>query len=371
MLVWVAPAVASAGVDSGVARQPIVDWDAYQVNLERMMDPGRGLVRMMHDSARRAPKKIAFPEGVEARVVKAASVLAREGIATPVLMGLPEEVEEAALAAGVSLEGVEVCYPRRHPRLPEMVDQYLRVNQRRGMTKAKAWSEVVSRSRCAMMMLRSGEVDGIVMGADKAYAASLRPALGIIGARRHGAVCGVTLVLTQNQPLFFADTAVNVDPDAEMLATIVELTIERVRAFDVEPRVAMLSFANFGAVPHEQSSKMARAMELVRERHPSLMIDGEVTVETAIDMDWSAKVFPWSRLTKSANVFVFPNLAASNIGYKLLRRLGGASVFGPILVGMDRPLNVIPLAADAMDIVNLAAYTVVSAQEARPRLSVS
>jgi len=370
VLLWVAPAVARAAIESGVARQTIEDWDAYQVRLERMMDPGRGLVRMLHDSARRSPKRIAFPEGSEPRVVKAASVLAREGIATPVLLGLPEEIKETAEAAGVSLEGVEMLYPRRHPDFDKFVDEYTRVNARRGMTRARARSEVTSRSKCSMIMLRSGDVDGIVMGADKAYASSLKPALRTIGARG-GAVCGVTLVLTRNQPLFFADTAVNVDPDAEMLARIVELTAERVRGFDVEPRVAMLSFANFGAVPHEQSRKMAEATEIVRQRQPDLMIDGEVTVDTALDIDWSAKMFPWSRITKQANVFVFPNLAAANIGYKLLHRLGGASVFGPILVGMDAPVNVIPLVADAMDIVNLAAYTVVSAQEAKGMRAIS
>lgn len=369
VLLWVAPAVARAAVESGVARLPIQDWDAYHVNLERMMDPGRGLVRMMHDSARRAPKRIVFPEGSEPRVVKAASLLAREGIATPILMGLEEEVRETAAEAGVSLEGVEICYPRRHPNFDDVARDYLEVNQRKGMTLARAYSEVESRSRFAMMMLRRGEVDGCVVGADKAYAASLRPALKTIGSADH-AVCGLTLVLTRNQPLFFADTAVNVDPDAEMLAKIVTLTVERVKAFDVEPRVAMLSFASFGAVDHPHASKMSDAMEIVRKAHPNLMIDGEVTIDAALDVDWASKMFPWSRLTKEANVFVFPNLASANIGYKLLHRLGGASVFGPVLLGLNKPVNVVPLAADAMDIVNLAAYTVVSAQESEPSLAV-
>jgi malate dehydrogenase (oxaloacetate-decarboxylating)(NADP+) len=199
----------------------------------------------------------------------------------------------------------------------------------------------------------------------------MKPALQLIGTQHktapdgrqvRGKACGLYMLLTRTRTLFFADTTCQIDPSAEDLAAITLDVVECVRGFDIEPRVAMLSFANFGAVDHDDCRKMARATELVRQRAPELVIEGEIQVDVAVDMDLRAQMFPWSRLTEPANVFIFPNLASANIAYKLMHQIGGASIFGPILLGMAKPVHILALNVDANDIVNLSAYAVVSAQ---------
>jgi malate dehydrogenase (oxaloacetate-decarboxylating)(NADP+) len=362
VLLWLAPAVARAAMESGVAKHPIDDWDAYGVRLDAMMDPGRGLLRQIMDKAKRAPKRIVFPEGNSPRVIKAADVLRREGIAVPILLGLEEEIQAAADTAGIDLEGLDIVYPRADQRLEGYVETYLELNERRGATADRARSDLSSRSSFGMMMVRQGDADGIVVGATRPYAEAIAPALRLIGC--DGRACGVYMVLTRDQTLFFADTTAHIDPDAETLADITHKVVGLVRDFDIEPRVAMLSFANFGAVRHRECAKVARATELVAAQDPSLMIEGEIQVDVAVDMNLAQSRFPWTRLTKGANTFIFPNLAAANISYKMLHQLGGASIFGPILLGMHKPVNILALNSDSADIVNLAAYTVVRAQEA-------
>ncbi|MEE2779680.1 MAG: phosphate acyltransferase, partial [Myxococcota bacterium] len=360
VLLWVAPAVAQAAMDSGVARRPIEDWDAYRVRLEQMMDPGRGLLRRIFTKARQELQRIVLPESTDPRVVKAASVLAREQVVQPVLLGNIDELSAAAEAAQVSLDGIEVIEPEKNERYEEYVARYLDVNKRRGATEARARTELSDSSMFGMMMVREGHADGIVVGATRPYAEAIRPALGLIGTQ--GRACGLHMVLTRSQTMFFADTTVNIDPDAETLADLTLTVARAVRSFAIEPRVAMLSFANFGAVRHRDCAKMAKAVALVRAREPDLMIEGEMQVDLAVDMNLRERTFPWSRLTETANTFIFPNLASANIAYKMLHQVGGASIFGPVLLGVRRPVNILAFNSDATDIVNLAAYTAVQAQ---------
>jgi malate dehydrogenase (oxaloacetate-decarboxylating)(NADP+) len=364
VLGWVAPAVARAAIESGVARKPIADWDVYRQRLEQMMDPGRGLMRQIIDKARSDPKRVVFPEGYDDRVVKAATVLAREGIARPILIGKRDQIAKIAEAAGLDLDGIEVVDPPSHPHFEDYASKFLKLMERRGVTRPEARRRMHSQTRFGLMMLREGEADSIVMGATKAYAEAMRPALQLIGAR--GRACGMYILLTRSRTLFFADTTVQIDPSAEELAQITLDVVERVKSFDIVPRVAMLSFANFGAVQDDTCRKMARATELVRQRDPSLMIEGEIQVDVAVDMELRGQLFPWSQLTEPANVFIFPNLASANITYKMLHQIGGASIFGPILLGMNRPVHLLALNVDASDIVNLSAYAVVSAQQPEP-----
>ncbi len=360
VLGWVAPAVARAAIDSGVAARPITDWAGYSLRLEQMMDPGRGLMRQIIDKARSDPKRVVFPEGYDERVVKAATVLAREGIANPILIGQRAQIQRVADQVGVELDGIETIDPPEHPRFGDYCEAFLALMERRGVTRPEARRRMFSQTRFALMMLREGDADSLVMGATRAYAEAMRPALQLIGTESKA--CGMYILLTRTRTLFFADTTVQIDPSAEDLATLTMNVVERVKSFDITPRVAMLSFANFGAVPHEDCRKMARAAELVRRRDPTLMIEGEVQVDVAIDMELRQQMFPWSRLTEPANVFIFPNLASANIAYKMMHQIGGASVFGPILLGMKRPMHILALNVDANDIVNLSAYAVVSAQ---------
>ncbi|MFO0749585.1 MAG: NADP-dependent malic enzyme [Myxococcota bacterium] len=361
VLGWVAPAIARAAIESGVARRPIADWEAYRGRLEQMMDPGRGLMRQIIDKARHDPKRVVLPESYDDRVLKAAAVLKREGIAHPVLVGHRDQIEGIARFANLDLEGIEIIQPSAHPRFDHYVAAFATAMQRRGVTRPEARRRMHSQTRFSLMMLREGDVDCLVMGATKPYAEAMKPALTLLGTK--GRACGMYILLTRSRTLFFADTTVQIDPSAEDLAEITRNVVERVRSFDIVPRVAMLSFANFGAVDHASTKKMARATELVRQQEPDLMIEGEIQVDLAVDMELRAQMFPWSRLTEPANVFIFPNLAAANIAYKLMHQIGGASIFGPILLGMKRPMHLLALNVDASDIVNLAAYAVVSAQQ--------
>ncbi|MCC6621269.1 MAG: NADP-dependent malic enzyme [Deltaproteobacteria bacterium] len=360
VLGWVAPAVARAAMESGVARRPIADFGAYRARLEQMMDPGRGLTSQIIDKARTDPKRVVLPESYDERVLKAASVLAREGIAHPVLVGQRDQIEAIARGLKLDLDGVEIVHPPEHPRFPHYVARFEELMQRRGVTRPQARRRMFSQSRFGLMMLREGDADCLVTGATRPYAEAMKPALELVGTS--GRACGMYLVLTRTRTFFFADTTAQIDPDAEALAEITLNVVERVRSFDIVPRVAMLSFTNFGSVDHPQCKKVARAAELVRRREPDLMIEGEIQVDVAVDMELRQQMFPWSRLTEPANVFIFPNLASANIAYKLMHQLGGASIFGPILLGMKRPVNILALNVDASDIVNLAAYAVVSAQ---------
>ncbi len=361
VLGWVAPAVARAAAESGVAMKPITDWTAYSLKLEQMMDPGRGLIRQIIDKARSDPKRVVFPEGYDDRVVKAATVLAHEGIARPILIGDREQIEAIARTHSLDLDGIEIVNPPEHPRIKHYTEAFLQLMQRRGITQPEARRRMYSQTKFGLMMLREGDADTLVMGASKPYAEAMKPALQLIGT--HTKACGMYILLTRSRTLFFADTTCQIDPSAEDLATLTLDVVARVKSFDIVPRVAMLSFANFGTVAHPDCKKMARATELVRQRDPSLMIEGEIQVDVAVDMDLRNHMFPWSRLTEPANVFIFPNLASANIAYKMMHQIGGASIFGPILIGMKRPMHILALNVDANDIVNLSAYAVVSAQQ--------
>jgi malate dehydrogenase (oxaloacetate-decarboxylating)(NADP+) len=360
----VAPAVARAAMESGVARQPIHDFDAYRQKLERMMDPGRGLMRQIFDKARSDPKRLVLTDSHDERVLKAATVLAREGIAYPVLIGSRDALHEQAARLNLSLDGIEIIHPPEHPKFQAYTETFELLMRGRGLTRPQAQRRMHSQTRFALMMLREHDVDCCVSGATRPYAEAMRPAIDIIGT--DGRAAGLYIVLTRSRTYFFADTTVHIDPTADQLAEITMKVVDQVRSFDIEPRVAMLSFSNFGAVNHKDTRKMAEATRLVRERDPSLMIEGEIQVDIAVDMDVRAQMFPWSRLTEPANVFIFPNLAAANIAYKLMHQIGGASIFGPILLGMKRPVHLLALNVDANDIVNLAAWSVVSAQGQQP-----
>jgi malate dehydrogenase (oxaloacetate-decarboxylating)(NADP+) len=263
----VAPAVARAAIDSGVARKPITDWDTYTLALEKMMDPGRGLVRQIIDKAKSAPKRVVFPESHDERVIKAATVLAHEGIARPVLIGQRDQIERIAAASSLDLEGIEIIDPPHHPRFAHYAESFTRLMQRRGVTRPEAQRRMHGKTRFALMMLREGDVDSLVMGAAKPYAEAMKPALQLIGTE--GKACGMYIILTRTRTLFFADTTCQIDPSAEDVAAMTLEVVERVKSFDIVPRVAMLSFANFGAVPHGDNRKMARATRCSVQRTES------------------------------------------------------------------------------------------------------
>jgi len=363
VLLWEAPAVAKAACETGVARRPIEDWDAYRGALERRINPSSTVMRKIFTVAKESPCRIAFPEGDDPQVLRAAQRLLDDKIAIPILIGRPERIAAVQREEQLDLNGAVVVDPIASPHLDAFVRAYFERRKRRGVTLSVARIKMLNPINFALMMLQEGHADGVVAGRTVHYAESMRPALQIIGPEVSGQpVFGVYLVLVKSDILLFADTTVNIDPSAEQLARIAVNTARFAESLGLKPRVAMLSFANFGSSPCAQTAKVRTATKLAKEMVPDLVIDGEVQVDVATDPHLVAEVYPFCELKQPANVFIFPTLEAGNIGYKLLARLGGATVIGPILIGMARPVNVLQHGSDADSIVNLAAFTAFQAQ---------
>ncbi|HET6765250.1 MAG TPA: NADP-dependent malic enzyme [Longimicrobiaceae bacterium] len=369
IMLWVAPAVARAAIETGVARVEI-DLGEYRDQLDRRLGRGREVMRDIMNRARRDPRRIVYPEGEHDRVIRAASVVVSEGIAIPVLLGREERIRETAARLGSSLEGVVIVDRLGdEPRLERYAQHLYRHRQRKGMTLSEARAEVRRSVTYACLMVADGEADGLVAGEDMYYPETIRPALETLGtAPGVNRVAGLYMMVMEQDILFFADTTVNIDPDAATLAEIAGLTAAFARRLGVEPRVAMLSFSNFGSVRSPVADKVRQATELVKKLHPGLEVDGEMQVEMALDPEWRKRAYPFSTLEGAANVLVFPDLNSANIAYKLVARAGGAEAFGPILLGMARPVHVLQRGAEAAEIVNLTAIAVVDAQDevARP-----
>jgi malate dehydrogenase (oxaloacetate-decarboxylating)(NADP+) len=364
IMLWVAPAVAKAAMETGVARTH-VELKRYREELEARLGPSRELMRGIINRARQQPKKIVFPEGEHERIIRAVAQIVEEGIAHPILVGSPDRIRERAVELGVSLEGVTLVDPLEEPERRERyaLDLYER-RKRKGVTIEEARGRVRSAMYFGLMMVREGDADGLLAGEDLYYPETIRPALQTIGtAPGVDHVAGLYMMILEKQPVFFADTTVNISPDAETLAEIASLAAGFVRRLGIEPRVAMLSFSNFGSVQHPESARVRAATELVKARHPELVVEGEMQADTAVVADILRRDYPFSALQGPANVLVFPDLNAANITYKLLARLGGAEAIGPILLGMDRPIHVLQRGSSAAEIMHLTALAVIDAQE--------
>jgi malate dehydrogenase (oxaloacetate-decarboxylating)(NADP+) len=364
IMLRVAPAVARAAMETGVARLEI-DLEAYRGELEARLGRGREVMREIMDRARRDPRRIVYPEGEHERIIRAAAVVVGERIARPVLLGRPDVIRENARSLGISLDGIEVLDPwddeaRRDRYAAEL---YTR-RQRKGVTLAEARERMRHEVSFGCMMVREGDADGLVAGVDMHYPETIRPALEAVGTapgvRR---VAGLYMLVLEQEIVFFADTTVNIDPDAETLAEIAMLSAGFVRRLGLVPRVAMLSFSNFGSVRHPHAEKVRAATRRVKELDPSLEVDGEMQLDTAANDDLRRALYPFTSLENRPNVYIFPDLNAANIAYKLMWRMGGAEGFGPILLGMARPIHVLQRGSEAADIANLTALAVVDAQE--------
>ncbi|MDB4950422.1 MAG: malic enzyme [Gemmatimonadetes bacterium] len=367
IMLWVAPAVARAAMKSRVSRVQI-DLGEYRDELERRLGRGREVMRDVMNRARRDPRRIVYPEGEHERVIRAAALVVSEGIAKPVLLGRAERISETAARLGASLEGVEIVDRLGdEERMERYAQQLYRTRQRKGMTLSEARAEVRRSVTFGCLMVAEGEADGLVAGEDMYYPETIRPALETLGtAPGVRKVAGLYMMVTEREILFFADTTVNIDPDAETLAETATLAAAFARRLGIEPRIAMLSFSNFGSVRSPQSDKVRRATEIIKRAQPGLEVDGEMQVETALDPEWRERVYPFSTLRGPANVLIFPDLNSANIAYKLVGRAGGAEAFGPILLGMARPVHVLQRGAEAAEIANLTAIAVVDAQDEDP-----
>ena len=362
VLIWESSAVAEAAIRSGVARVRI-DIEEYRDTLERRLGKSREVMRIMINQARRAPKRVVFPEGEHEKVLRATQTILDEQFAQPVLLGNEAKIRELAGALDLHIEAVEIVDPEDSARFEDYASALFRLRQRKGVTMAEARRMMRNRTVFGAMMVGQGDVDALVCGISQHYPDTIRPALQIIGMREDcSRVVGLFMMVMKDRVYFFADTTVNIEPTAEELADIAILSAEVAGRFNITPRIAMLSFSNFGSVRHPFADKVRRAVEIVKSRAPHLMIDGEMQADTAVVHDFIEEHFPFSTLTEPANVLIFPDLQSANIGYKLVQRLGGAEAIGPILVGMKKPVHVLQHGFETKDIVNMAAIAVVDAQ---------
>jgi malate dehydrogenase (oxaloacetate-decarboxylating)(NADP+) len=362
VLLWVAPAVAWAAVASGAASE-FVDLDEYRERLEARLGKARGFMRGVINRAINNPRKVVFPEGEETKIIRAAAILVDEGIAMPTLLGRPEVIIECARQANISLDDITIEDPATSPRREEYAHFLWAIRQRKGMSLEEARRRLFNGNYYGSCMVARGDVDALVSGMTMHYPETIRPALEVIGAHpKAGLVSGMYMLVFNDHVVFCADTTVNIDPSAEQLAQIAYAASRITRTFGIEPRIAMLSFSNFGSVRHPDAEKVARAVKLLRQRDPTLLVDGEMQADTALVPELLHRDYPFSTLGGRANVLIFPNLSAGNIAYKLLNHLGGATAIGPILVGMNRPVHVLERGAEVQEIVNMAAVAVVDAQ---------
>jgi malate dehydrogenase (oxaloacetate-decarboxylating)(NADP+) len=368
VLISVAPAVAQAAMESGVAQQP-VNIEEYQEQLRRRLGKAHEVMRVMVNKAQRAPKRVVFPEGEEGKILRACQILTDERIAKPILLGDEERIWAKVSDLHLHLDDVVVVDPARMPVREAYAEEFFQLRHRKGVTRSEAAELISNRNVFGALMVHMGDADALIGGLTEHYPDTLRPALQVLavrpGLRR---VSGLYVLITSKGDLFFlADTTVNIEPDPEDLAEIAITTAEMARRFDVEPRVAMLSFSNFGSTSHPLATKVRRATEIVRQRMPGLMIDGEMQADTAVMPEIIDQTYAFSSLKGGANVLIFPNLEAGNIAYKLLMRIGGCEAIGPILMGLSKPVHVLQRGSEVNEIVNMAAIAVVDAQETKTR----
>ncbi len=365
VLYRVASAVAEAAMESGVARRPIADMDVYRAELEKRVHPTREAVRRFMMQARSGERaRIVFPEGDHDKILRAAQVIVDEGIAHPILLGHPDEIQSKMQELGLQMAPTSytIVNPFDRANIPERyVDTYTEVRERRGVPRDRAVQKLQGRIHYAMMMVREGDADGCVSGVSYTYPETIRPALRIVGlAEDATCACGMYMVLDRNGKVrFFADTTINMQTDADTLAQIAVLTADRVKQLGITPRVAMLSFSNFGSARNEESAKVEKATTLVKEMRPDLMIDGEMRVDVALDPERAKEDYPFCELKEEANVFIFPSLDAGNISYQMMQYLGGMEVVGPILIGLAHPVNVLPRNCSLRTVIGMTAVTAV------------
>ena len=364
VLIFEASAVAQAAMETGVAQTP-VDLKHYREALERRQGTAHGVMRAMVNKAQMDPKRIVFTEGQEGKILRACQILLDEKIASPILLGNEQAIRAKAAELRLHLNGVQIVDPARHPRLEEYAEEFFSLRQRKGVTHTEARQLILNPTTFGSMMVRLGDADALIGGLTTHYPDTIRPALQVIDVRPElKRVAGVYVLITPKSDIYFlADATVNIDPSAEELAEIAIMAAEKARRFNQEPRVAMLSFSNFGSTHHPWAEKVRRAVDLVRQRAPHLMIDGEMQADTAVVPQIIEETYPFSTLKGGANVLVFPNLESGNIAYKLLQRIGGCELIGPLLTGLSKPVHVLQRGSEVNDIVHVAAVAVVDAQE--------
>ncbi|MBP6686940.1 MAG: NADP-dependent malic enzyme [Lacibacter sp.] len=367
LLSYVAPAVAKAAMDSGVAQHPITNWEEYENILNHRLGIDNQLMRAIGSKARKDPKRVVFADAENVKVLKAAQLAYEEGVAYPILLGDVKNINDIAEVNGIDIEGIPVLDPKSK-EMEEMRlkfgDHFFQKRQRKGLNRYEAAKAMKERTHFGCMMVETGEADAMISGLSRKYSDTIRPALQIIGKDENvRKIAGMYIMLTKRGPLFLADATVNFNPRADELADITQLVAKEVRSFGITPRVAMLSYSNFGSSESNEAKLVARAREIVKEREPNLVCDGEVQPLVAFNKEILKENYPFSELVNGEpNVLIFPNLAAGNIAYNLLQEVGEADAIGPILLGLKKPVHILQLGSSVRSIFNMVLISVVDAQ---------
>ncbi len=367
LITEVAPAVARAAMETGVARKAITDWDTYKVELMTRMGLYNQLVNDAHQKARQNPKRILFADAEEYGVLKAIQVVVQEKLAHPILLGSRETIEKVAADNNLSIEGLPIIdmndYSEKE-RKQRYAQLFFEKRQRKGVNFEEALHLMSDRNYFGAMMVETGEVDGMLGGYANKYPDTVRPALQIVAVNNSlNHIAGMYIVMTKNGPYFFGDTTVNFEPAVQTLADTTLLIAREVRKFNIEPVIAMLSYSNFGSVRNETTVRASEAVSFLHENYPDLIVDGEMQANYAFNKDLRMKLFPFSKLgNRDVNTIIFPNLSSGNIAYKMMNELGKVDIIGPILLGMRKPINVLQMHCSVREIVNMTAITVVDAQ---------
>jgi len=365
VLIWEATAVAKAAIESGVAKNPIKDFEAYKDCLNARFGRSNEIMRVFIHKAQETPKKIVFPEGEEDKILRASQIILDEKIAEPVLLGNPKKIKDRVKELGLSFDisKVEILEPAASEKLQGYAEALFAIRQRKGKTMVDAKRMVKNHNIFGMLMVNSGEADGLISGLTQHYPDTIRPALQIIG-KEEGAknIAGLYMMVFKNRTVFIADATVNIEPTSEELAGIVLLVAEKVKQLDIEPKIAMLSFSSFGSTKHPLAEKVKKAVEIVNKTNPDLIVDGEIQADVALNENLLKEYYPFSNLKEGANVLICPDLTSANILYKTLVELGGAVAIGPILLGIKKPVYLLGHGNTVDDIVNITAMAVFEAK---------
>ncbi|MBS1682059.1 MAG: NADP-dependent malic enzyme [Bacteroidetes bacterium] len=365
LITTVSPAVAKAAMESGQATHHITDWELYNEELLKRIGIDQKLTSRIIDMAKKKPKRILFAEADHHKILKAAQILYEEKIAQPILLGSRVEIERLVKEHSLEIGDCKIIDPREEKELTEKYARaYFEKRQRKGVSYQDALRQMRDRNAFGAMMLEFGEADALVSGLTKDYSKTILPSLQIIGmAKSVNRVAGMYIIINKKGTFFFSDCTVNVDPTADELVGIIGLTSRGVKFFDNDPRVAVLSYSNFGSSKGEVPEKAREAVRLAKIKYPNLIIDGDIQANVAFDVELQQEIYPFSALAKQgANTLIFPNLASANIAYKLLMEIGGAEAIGPILLGMKKPVHILQLGSSIRQIVTMAAIAVVDAQ---------
>jgi malate dehydrogenase (oxaloacetate-decarboxylating)(NADP+) len=367
LITTVAPAVAKAAMDSGVAQIQIEDWEVYKDELASRLGLDNKLIKNVTEKAKRNPKRVVFAEADNYKTLKAAQIVYEEGIAKPILLGKVKKIQELVEEYQLELGDIPIIDPRsssENDRKQKFAELLFEKRKRRGITLVEARDLMRSRNYFGSAMVEVGEADALISGLTRNYASTIRPALQVIGTDDDvSKIAGMYILFTKKGPFFFADTTVNVNPSAKDIVDITALVAKIVARFKITPRIALLSYSNFGSAEGEDPLKMREATRMLHEQHPNIIVDGEIQANFALNKELRTEIFPFSELARrNTNTLIFPNLSSGNIAYKLMQEMGGTEAIGPILLGMKKPVHILQLGSSVREIVNMVTIAVADVQ---------